>query len=90
MHSYNSIVNASHLTVRNLPDQLASALEREKRRRGTSLNQTVIDLLELSLGVKGDRSNGLLRLAGTWTEAEHQEFLAGIQTFEEIDPDLWK
>ena len=83
-------MNASHLTVRNLPDQLAAALEQEKLRRGTSLNQTVIDLLEQSLGVKGVRSNGLLRFAGTWTEAEHQEFLSGIQEFEVIDQDLWK
>ena len=83
-------MNASHLTVRNLPGQLAAALDHEKRRRGTSLNQTVINLLEQSLGVNGTRSNGLLRLAGTWTEAEQQEFLAGIQKFEEIDQDLWK
>jgi plasmid stability protein len=83
-------VNASHLTVRNLPDEVAAALEREKRRRGTSMNQTVIDLLRQSLGVKGTRSNGVARLAGTWTESEHQQFLSAIRTFEEIDQDLWK
>jgi plasmid stability protein len=83
-------VNASHLTVRNLPEDLAAALDREKQRRGTSLNRTVIDLLAHSLGVTGSRSNGLGRLAGTWTEAEHQEFLAAMGSFEEIDPELWK
>jgi plasmid stability protein len=83
-------MNASYLTVRNLPDELAAALEREKRRRGTSLNQTVIDLLGQSLGVKGTRSNGLGRLAGTWTEAEHKEFLSAMPSFEEIDSELWK
>ena len=83
-------MNASHLTIRNLPGKLAAALDHEKRRRGTSLNQTVINLLEQSLGVNSTRSNGLLRLAGTWTKAEHEEFLAGIQKFEEIDQDLWK
>lgn len=72
-------MNASHLTVRNLPGPLAAALDHEKRRRGTSPNRTVINLLEQSLGVNSTRSNGLLRLAGTWTEAEH--FLAGIQKF---------
>jgi len=84
------IMNASHLTVRNLPEELAAALELEKRRRGTSLNQTVIDLLRQSLGVTGTRSNGLRRLAGTWTEAEQQEFLSAMAPFEEIDPELWK
>jgi plasmid stability protein len=83
-------VNASHLTVRNLPNELAAALKREKQRRGTSLNQTVIDLLRQSLGVKGTRSNGLGLLAGTWTEAEHREFLSAMRGFEEIDQDLWK
>ena len=55
------------LTIRNLPDDVADALEREKRRRGESLNQTVIDLLFQGLGVSGVRSNGLARLAGAWS-----------------------
>ena len=86
MHS----VNARHLTVRNLPKEVAAALEREKRRRGTSLNQTVVELLRSSLGVSGVRTNGLRRLSGTWTDAQHQEFLKHIQVFETIDADLWK
>jgi hypothetical protein len=83
-------MTASHLTVRHVPDELAAALEREKLRRGTSLNQTVIELLQQSLGVSGTRSNGIRRLAGTWTAAQHREFLAGIACLEGIDPDLWK
>ena len=79
-----------HLTVRNLPEDLAAALERENRRRGWSLDQTVIELLRQSLGVNGARSNGVGRLAGTWSEAEHREFLAALSGFEEIDRDLWK
>ena len=84
------IVSANHLTVRNLPEDVAAALHREKRRRGTSLNQTVIDLLRLSLGVSGTRSNGLARLSGTWTKKEEREFLAAIQKFEEVDSELWR
>ena len=84
------IVNAHYLTVRNLPEDVAAALDREQRRRGTSLNQTVVDLLRLSLGVGSIRSNGLRPMAGTWTEAEHQEFLSRVQVFETIDADLWK
>jgi plasmid stability protein len=83
-------MSALNLTVRNLPEEVSAALEREKRRRGTSLNQTVIDLLRQSLGVPGTRNNGLARLAGTWTEADQQEFLSSIHSLNEIDPDLWK
>jgi hypothetical protein len=82
-------MNAAHLTVRNLPEDLANALEQEKRRRGTSLNQTVIDLLRLSLGVTSARSNGLGRLAGTWTDAEHEEFISAISGCEQIDQEFW-
>ncbi len=77
-------------SVRNVPAKLAAALEQEKRRRGASLNQTVIDLLSQSLGVTGNRSNGLARLAGTWSEADHKEFLSAMGPFEQIDADLWK
>jgi hypothetical protein len=89
IHILNS-VNALHLTVRNLPRNVSDALSREKRRRGTSLNQTVIDLLRQGLGVPGIRSNGLARLAGTWTPGDERRFLAKIRPFEEIDAEFWK
>jgi hypothetical protein len=78
------------LTIRNLPAPVAEALEREKRRRGRSLNQTVIDLLGQSLGVQKGRSNGLGRLAGTWDEDEMREFEQAVAPFEQIDEQLWK
>jgi len=78
------------LTVRNLPREVAEALEREKRRRGESLNQTVIELLTQGLGVGTARSNGLARLAGRWSEEEFEEFQRAVAPFEEIDDELWR
>lgn len=78
------------LTIRNLPRDVADALEQEKRRRGESLNQTVIELLTQGLGVRTPRSNGLARLAGTWNEEEFQEFQHAVAPFEEIDDELWR
>jgi len=78
-----------HVTIRNLPAEVAEALEREKRRRGESLNQTVIALLSQGLGVGMSRSNGLGRLAGRWSEEESQEFDAAVAPFGEIDAELW-
>jgi hypothetical protein len=83
-------MNAHHLTIRNLPPDLSAALDRERRRRSTSLNQTVIDLLQTCLGVHGPRRNGLSRLAGTWTEAEHRKFLERVEGLNEIDAEMWK
>jgi plasmid stability protein len=78
------------LTVRNVPPEVAEALEREKRRRGESLNQTVIELLTQGLGVGTARSNGLARLAGRWSEEEFEEFQRAVAPFEEIDDELWR
>jgi plasmid stability protein len=78
------------LTIRNLPDDVAKALEREKRRRGASLNQTVIDLLSQGLGVRTPRSNGLAALAGTWTEEQYREFEDAVAPFERVDEELWR
>ena len=79
-----------NLTVRNVPDDLAKALELEKRRREKSLNQTVIELLSQGLGVGRTRSNGLARLAGSWTEEEYQRFEKAVAGFEQIDEELWR
>jgi hypothetical protein len=81
-----------HLTIRQVPPDLAGALEAEKRRRGTSLNRTVLDLLSQALGVAEGRrrSNGLGRFAGTWTQEEFEEFEEAIADTERIDPELWR
>ncbi len=81
----------SYLTIRNVPPNLACALENEKHRRHKSLNQTVIDLLAAALGVGTlPRSNGLAKLAGQWTPEEHQEFNDAIAVTEQIDEELWR
>jgi hypothetical protein len=78
--------------VRNIPPEISRALEREKRRRGASLNQTVIELLGQGLGVGSaeGRSNGLRRLAGTWSEEQRAEFEAAVAVMEEVDAELWR
>ncbi len=81
-----------HLTVRNVPRRLADALDRERRRRDQSLNATVLDLLSRSLGVGRDAkpTNGLGRLAGTWTDDDHREFEAAVAPFETLDDEMWR
>ena len=78
------------ITLRNIPPDLATALEREKRRRGQSLNRTAIDLLRQGLGVGVPRSNGLGRLSGGMREERLRELEEALAPFDEIDPDMWK
>lgn len=87
-------MNASirHLTVRNVPAELAHALLAEKARRGESMNKTVIDLLRRSLGLVPDApyQNGLGRLAGDWSDADLREFEGNTKMFDQIDEELWR
>lgn len=91
MHCLTAEVRAiKALTIRNVPANIAEALEREKRRKGKSLNQTVIDLLGQGLGEEGIRSNGLGRLAGGWSEDEFRSFERATAHFEAVDEELWR
>lgn len=80
------------ITIRNVPADLAESLEREKRRRGASLNRTVLALLSEALDVSRPtpRSNGLRRLAGTWTEGEYKEFEQAVAPFGQTDDVTWR
>lgn len=80
-----------HLTVRDVPDEVARALAAERERRGTSLNRTVIDLLAAALGVsRVPQENGLRELAGTWTDADLAEFEVAVAPFDRPDAELWR
>jgi len=79
-----------NLTIRNIPDDLAEAIEKEKKRRRRSLNRTVIELLSQGLGVGCLRFNGVGRLAGTWTAEEHRKFEESVAPFGAIDAELWR
>lgn len=81
-----------HLTIRSIPDELGRALEREKKRQGRSLNETVKVLLERALGLAPDShyDNGLGRFAGTWSAKEAAEFEKATAVFERIDDEQWR
>lgn len=81
---------ARHLTIRNVPEELALALDAERRSTGKSLNQTIIDLLRGSLGVGAPRTNGLEKFAGVWTQEELEEFQRNTAFLEEIDEEMWR
>lgn len=81
----------SYLTVRNLPNDVATELERERKRQGSSLNQTVVDALRRGLGLGQERkSNGLAALGGKWTEEEFAAFEQSVQELgEQLDEEVW-
>lgn len=91
MHSLTREHPVEHLIIRKLPPALARALQAETKRRGASLNETVIDLLSQALGVATGRprSNGLARLAGGWSEEEFDQFQQALAITMQIDEEMW-
>ena len=95
VHSeYEFTIRNAHMrtmTLRNIPDELAKELDRERARRGASLNQLAIDLMKeaLGLGEAGRRSNGLSDLAGSWTLEDLEEFERATAPFEQVEEELW-
>lgn len=79
------------ITIRGVPENLSRALQKERKRRGTSLNQTTLDLLVQALGIGSSRyDNGLSKFSGTWSQEELAAFEKQIEVFEQIDSELWK
>jgi hypothetical protein len=90
-------VPASHqLTIRDVNRQLRAALEREARRRGLSLNRTVLALLAESTGLTrlpqlaAREHHDLDELAGTWSEQQAREFDEALAEQRGIDGRLWR
>jgi hypothetical protein len=77
------------LTLRNIPSEVAEALERESERSKTSLDEAAILLLRRAVEVE-EAGNGLVELAGTWTEEEFQRFEEAVAITEQIDEELWR
>ncbi|MFA6033645.1 MAG: hypothetical protein WC889_12155 [Myxococcota bacterium] len=80
------------LTIRNVGADLSRALDTERHRRGTSLNQFVLDVLRQALGLSAERSfrNGLGRFSGTWNNKDLAEFEKNTAVFEKIDEEMWR
>jgi hypothetical protein len=73
------------VTVRNLPPAVARAIRDKARRERTSLNRTVISLLEEATGhASAKRGRPVLHedlehLAGSWTKEEADDFDAYLK-----------
>jgi len=82
------------ITVRNLPPAVARAVKEKARKEKLSLNKAIVKLLEEATGVdpgaKRVVHHDLDHLAGTWTEAEYQEFMTAAREQRQIDPAMWE
>ena len=82
------------LTIRGVDATLHQALQREAERCNTSVNRLVISLLKQSVGLSNGGSriteyDDLDALAGTWSQAEYNEFAQRLSDQRMIDQELW-
>jgi plasmid stability protein len=75
------------LTVRGVPDDVASRLERVSRARRQSVNATVKQILEDAVG--SERRLDHLRRYATWSDADLAEFSAALEGLRTVDAKAW-
>jgi len=83
------------ITVRNLPPDLARAIRQKAKQERTSLNRTVISLLEEATGLGSPAKKAVLHhdldhLFGCWSREEYEEFNEALREQRRIDPEMWK
>jgi plasmid stability protein len=82
------------ITLRNIPPNLSRRIERRAKEKGASMNRTVIQILEDSLGTSNKRAaqlhHDLDHLAGSWSEVEATDFDEDLAAQRGIDPELWR
>ena len=69
------------LSLRGLDAAVLARIKSDARRRKTSVNRTIIELLTRHFGRSGAQYNDLDALAGTWSKAEAAEFDEAIAPF---------
>jgi plasmid stability protein len=83
------------VTLRNLPPELSRIIRRRAAEKRSSINRTVIDLLEEGVGIRSKRGvkplyHDLDALAGAWTKEAGAAFDKALFRQRGIDPELWK
>jgi len=78
----------TQLTIRGVPEETARRLKELSRERAMSVNATVLEILESSLGTT-ERRRRLERYA-TWSPTDRAEFEEALQAQRTIDDELWR
>lgn len=82
------------ITLRGIPRDVERLIRRKASERGTSLNKSIIGLLEEAAGIRKARRkvlhHDLDALAGAWNREEAEEFDRCLAVQRKIEPALWR
>ena len=82
----------SQITLRKIPENLEKQIRMLSQKNNSSLNMTIIELLEKALGTEREskKKRDLSRFSSTWSKQQVKEFEKHTKIFEKIDEDIWK
>jgi hypothetical protein len=82
------------ITLRNIPPDVARAVERRASREGQSLNKAVLELVAEGAGLKSRarkvRHTDLDSLFGVWSRKQADSFDRHLRELRTVDPEVWK
>ena len=82
------------ITLRNIPPDVARAVQRRASQEGQSLNRAVLELVAEGAGLKKRakkvRHTDLDALFGKWPKKEADAFDRHLREIRKIDPEIWE
>ncbi len=82
------------ITLHGIDSKLDDLIKRKARKQGQSLNKTIKNLLEKSLGLnsdlESDRRKEFADLFGIWSKDDMKEFEKHTKDFEKTDNEDWQ
>jgi hypothetical protein len=82
------------ITIHDLDKQLDLMIRKRARKDGKSLNKTIKNILEESLGIKkmqgASKRDEFMDLFGVWNKQDFNEFEKSVKDFAKIDKEDWK
>ena len=81
------------ISIHGLDKETARLLKKRAESTGRSVNKTVKEILETSLGTgpaKQDHRAEFLEFCGIWTADEEKRFREAIKDLETVNPADWK
>ena len=86
--------NMKSITIHDLDKQLDMMIRKRARKDGKSLNKTIKNILEESLGIKKisgmNNRDEFMDLFGIWNKKDADEFEKSVKDFKKIDKEDWK
>ena len=82
------------ITIRGVDPNLDAKLKAEASKRGTSVNQLILEMIKNGLGLQhrprfSREYDDLDDLLGRWSEEEYTAIQGRIDQGRKIDPELW-